>query len=530
MKKILPLVIVAFLSSLMLNAQVETNEKGLTKTVKSKNLLNTSNKNLDFSWQDPETDLSNNHNEDSKDSKMVMGDDETLYVIYNDDRDQEFDDATQKVMVTKKTVGGTWTTPECIDAGWPHTPYNEDGVNATMPNIAVSPNGDLHACWLMWDFPGRILAYAKYDAASSTWLQPDTISQANGSLDSWYAPEIYSTDDNNPVIVWAQDDRTGSNEAYMKYFDGTNWSDDISISVEDEFEAYDPAIVKMPNQKCLITFIEQTDADNQALKYCIYDETDHSISTLQIVPETTFGTDLYYNNFDLELKNDNEVLMSMWTYETGTNPVVNKFIVWNYDINADQFTKSAQEFVNSESGSINQKFMDIAFNSNGECAFVYSNSYDDHLHFVEFDETTGFGTPQQISTMPAVPAGAIPSIAFDADDNLHVIFDDNRFDQNNDGYLDRDVLYTKASPNTTFIKESITNNNTSYVLSPNPAQNQITISNVQLTINDVEIIDITGKNCLSNIIVRGNTIDISNLENGVYFLKVGQETKKFIKN
>jgi len=43
-----------------------------------------------------------------------------------------------------------------------------------------------------------------------------------------------------------------------------------------------------------------------------------------------------------------------------------------------------------------------------------------------------------------------------------------------------------------------------------------------------EIIDVNGRNVLKTII-KDNTIDVSNLEQGVYYLKLGSITNKFIK-
>ena len=524
MKQILPIILL--ISGLTLSAQIQTSNKGIKREVSQKQYNLSENRYLDFSWQTPETDLSQNHNEDSKDSKMVMDDNGTMYVIYNDDK-AGVDDALQKILVMQKTINGDWTTPEVIDAGWPYTPYHENGVNGTKPNICISPNGDLHAVWLMWDFPGRILAYAKYDANTSTWLQADTISQAGGSLGSWYFPEIYSTNDNKPVIVWAEDDRTGTKEAYMKYHNGTNWSDDILVSTDDNFQAIDPKIVKLPNNKCLISFIEQIDETTMAIKYCIYNEADHTRSDLQIIPQTQYSTSTYYFNAELKLKNNNEVIMGMWSYEEGTNPVVNKISIWNYNITTDEFTKSENEFVSSESGSINQKYFDIAFDSDGDCAFVYSNSYDNNLHFVQYNQTVGFGESEIISTLPAVAAGTVPSIAFDTDNNLNVIFDDNRFDQNNDGYQDRDVLYLRGNPQNVFVEEIISNES-SLSIYPNPANNLIVVTN--LANEDIQILDITGK--IIRLVKSNETkqsIDISDLQKGIYFIKVGQETQKLIK-
>ena len=76
---------------------------------------------------------------------------------------------------------------------------------------------------------------------------------------------------------------------------------------------------------------------------------------------------------------------------------------------------------------------------------------------------------------------------------------------------------------------------TSYELRvfPNPTTGELTIDNGELTINNVEIYDIMGKtlnNCQLSIINSQLKIDVSHLPSGIYFLRVGNRTAKFIKN
>lgn len=67
---------------------------------------------------------------------------------------------------------------------------------------------------------------------------------------------------------------------------------------------------------------------------------------------------------------------------------------------------------------------------------------------------------------------------------------------------------------------------------PNPAQNSITIQcfNFDLINKQYAITDISGKILHQNIIQNlSNTIDISHLSNGLYFIKIGNESMKFLK-
>ena len=73
---------------------------------------------------------------------------------------------------------------------------------------------------------------------------------------------------------------------------------------------------------------------------------------------------------------------------------------------------------------------------------------------------------------------------------------------------------------------------------PNPTTGELTINSEQLTINNVEIFDISGRFLTPNPSPkwRGESdglgevvIDISHLPDGVYFLKIGNEMVRVVK-
>jgi len=71
-------------------------------------------------------------------------------------------------------------------------------------------------------------------------------------------------------------------------------------------------------------------------------------------------------------------------------------------------------------------------------------------------------------------------------------------------------------------------------ISPNPVTDQITISSNNLGINDIHIYnaigqDVTRLTKFKNNTERSTLIDLSNLENGMYFIKVNAETTKIYK-
>jgi hypothetical protein len=69
-----------------------------------------------------------------------------------------------------------------------------------------------------------------------------------------------------------------------------------------------------------------------------------------------------------------------------------------------------------------------------------------------------------------------------------------------------------------------------FVIYPNPVFNgQLTISNVQLN-ETIQIIDIAGKIVMQNIqLTNNNSVDVSSLANGMYFVKIGNKTARFVK-
>ena len=64
---------------------------------------------------------------------------------------------------------------------------------------------------------------------------------------------------------------------------------------------------------------------------------------------------------------------------------------------------------------------------------------------------------------------------------------------------------------------------------PNPATNYLQIENGKRTVENVDILDMSGKVCMAKIPVRQNRINISCLEKGVYFIQAGTTVKKFVK-
>ena len=75
---------------------------------------------------------------------------------------------------------------------------------------------------------------------------------------------------------------------------------------------------------------------------------------------------------------------------------------------------------------------------------------------------------------------------------------------------------------------------TKFVLYPNPATNELTIES-KTAIESVSITNMLGQNVLNSATSNAiEVVDISNLQSGVYLIKVASEgqtsTKRFVKN
>jgi hypothetical protein len=76
---------------------------------------------------------------------------------------------------------------------------------------------------------------------------------------------------------------------------------------------------------------------------------------------------------------------------------------------------------------------------------------------------------------------------------------------------------------------SIKNNTIANVsVFPNPVKNTLNIKGMELINSDVNIYSITGQ-LIHNTVLKGSSIDVSNLNTGIYFIKINNNYLKFIK-
>jgi hypothetical protein len=97
---------------------------------------------------------------------------------------------------------------------------------------------------------------------------------------------------------------------------------------------------------------------------------------------------------------------------------------------------------------------------------------------------------------------------------------------------DEETICVDEGEFTSLSESSITDNaqNTDITIYPNPTTGKLTIENGQSTIEKVEIFDIYGRIVGADLrVYPEKTIDISNLANGIYLIKINRKTIKIIK-
>ncbi len=83
----------------------------------------------------------------------------------------------------------------------------------------------------------------------------------------------------------------------------------------------------------------------------------------------------------------------------------------------------------------------------------------------------------------------------------------------------------KSNINYSLLSTAEFNDNSNYTIYPNPAKDKIFIKNIQ-SIAEVKIYDISGK-VVNSLKTNSNTVDISNLNKGIYFMEISTENNSF---
>lgn len=467
---------------------------------------------LDLDWNNPDFNISNHPLVDSWDPRMTVDSIGNVYVVYNDNHIN----GLQKIMFRKKMVGEDWTDPIYVDKG---------GVvgdrNNHFPAIAVSPNGDLHVTYNVWAYENvrNFIGYSHYSAATDTWTDGAKISDSGGTVNHTESHhDIYSTDDNYPVVVWGYDFRENevNEEIYMKYFNGSNWSSDIPVSdLTDGLNAGYPNIKSLGDKKSMIIYAEGSTGGGTALKYRIYDEINNNLTEARLITSENIRS----NNYVLATSSNDEVrIFSIHKKNAPDRDVLN---VFDYDRTDDSFSLSANTFeMNANAGGLLKRIaMDC--NSEGDCAVIFTDFLAETNSFLEYNKSTGFGIPLIINEEN--PGLDPPSALFDPNGNLHVVWTDYRFDDGQ-GFDEREVFYHKGVNRNLGINSVSSGKINIY---PNPTKGGITIMAIENY--NLEIFDILGRMVDKISITETFTQINTNLKTGTYFLKFWNENVSQVK-
>ena len=461
-------------------------------------------------WSNPDFDVSNNPTKDSWDPRMAVGNNSGAYVVYSDNHSN----GLQKIMFRKKLDGEDWSAPIFVDTGG-----EIGGKNNHYGAIATSPNGDLHVSYNVWanENVRNYVGYSYYNAATDTWSDGLKISDLNGTVNHTNGRhDLYSTEDNLPVVVWGYDFRENqvNEEIYMTYFNGTTWSNDIAVSdVTDNLDAGFPHIKSIGGNKAMIVYSEGA-FGSMELRYKIYDEATNSLSAAKTIATTNVSN----SNYTLATSGTGEVMVLTIHKEVGPDrDVLN---VYDYDSGADSFSLSSNVFeVAANAGGL-LKRIDWDCNPEGDCGIIYTDFLAQTNSFLDYNSTTGFGTPIIINEEN--PGFEAPTARFDPNSNLHVVWNDYRFDDGQ-GFDEREVIYEKGL--NTLIGVNDFSLATISVF-PNPSKGNFTVNTEEIF--TLEIIDILGKR-LDVKTINGTTEINSNLAAGTYFLRFTNENTSQVK-
>jgi len=466
---------------------------------------------LMLDWSSPDVNISENQYVDSWNTRMAVHPNGNAYVVYNDNHPN----GLQKIMFRKSVEGGGWSDAFFVDAG------GEIGErNNHFPSIAVSPNGDLHVSYNVWAFENvrNYVGYSYYNAATDSWSDGLKISDEGGTVNHVIGRhDIYSTENNLPVVVWGYDYRENevNEEIYMTYFDGTNWSADMPVSdITDGQDAGFPYIESIGNNKAMIVYSERI-AGGMELRYRIYDETTHTLSAPQLIT----SENVMRGNYDLTVSPTGDVMVLTAHKASGSS--LDAFSIYNYDRGSDTFSLSSHTIELAAGSGQMGKNITMDCNTDGDCAVVYGEYFLENVSILDYSDATGFGEPVIIADQKP-DAMDPPTALFDAEGNLHVNWADFRFDDGQ-GWNTREVFYKKGSSEIVGIDDQLFS---SIAVFPNPSQGAFTIETQEQF--NLQIVDVLGK-VVRTETISGTTQIHHALPTGTYFLRLSNENDSMVK-
>ena len=514
------------MSALLISVQSQNNFKHVERGANGKEIIslqvettqvaqiNNFYKNKSVVWSES-VNVSSNENEDSRDMGVAMGPDSTLHVVYCDDVPGFPSISSQRIVYRNKPVNGEWSDAIIVDAFDGVTPRNNHRAS-----INVSDNGDVHVIFHYWAYDGTMrdqVGYSKYTKESEIW-STEIISGDVGTISSIYSdyPKITSTETNIPVVAWGNDNRSGSEEVYITYNNGT-WAEPMLVSSPEINKGQFAVVTPIGNEKVFVLFREyNNDGDSLTVYYRIFDASTGDLSNITKIPETKRLSTTNYDVFDLYDAcnvNNEKVFIADNSQDT--------IYSYYYDINDETVTKNLEVHRSNYSGPTNYNMLSVCSDSDGLIHLGYSiwNTDINTVRYLNYHEENGFSESVVISNTNAFDA---PRIIFGKDKQLHVIYADDSEDTNYDGYIDREVYYSTADCGVGV--ENVNKKEHKIIAYPNPSQNGI------FQLKTDEYFEIEINNMSGILILKTNSrssIDLSAYPNGIYLLSAKSNIKNY---
>ncbi len=367
----------------------------------------------------PEFLMSNNEGLDTRDPYIAIGPDGTLYTVWQDNLPNHPSGVGQRIVMRKKEVGGEWTEQEVVDI------IDLEARNNHHPSITIADNNDIHITYLYWAYDGSFLnqiVWSFYDTSEDLWEQK-IVSTDSGTTAGWCRPMIYTTDENLPVIYWDEDERGGNEQSYMSWYDGANWTElPVSTDTSDPI-SYDAKIAKLDDDKAMFFF---TKAGH--LYYKIWDEATHTLSE-QFDVTVSGSTTGYY---DCTKEFEGKVYLT--SFESNT---VKNFCL---DIELGEWTDLGNDITIPYS----YERIEMNVDNNGLVNIFYSLGTDDSYNHFTYHPVDRFSDVENLMTGDGF-AEKLGYSVVDEDNNVHLIYEDRRFDpEPNGGFVIDEVFYRKG--------------------------------------------------------------------------------------
>jgi len=231
-----------------------------------------------------------------------------------------------------------------------------------------------------------------------------------------------------------------------------------------------------------------------------------------IMNEGDFTTSYLYNNNEIT----NNYGMSFFNFTNAGSFTNNHAIaVYNDGTNLGTFINAEGAFINLTRNFLN------ADSVNHDALFFNDGLFNIGNSWSNADTTKGSSTGKFQIEEGTYNSGFMKGDFLFCDNTPTVSV--NPIIDYNTGYIDTNITYCLTNNIEDSFKDESIN------LYPNPAKNNINLSNLKVD-ETIEIIDVTGKLLKQINIKESNlTIDISDLENGVYYIKYNKITKVLIK-